>query len=30
LLLAYCDPAGNLIYAGRVGSGINDAELERL
>jgi bifunctional non-homologous end joining protein LigD len=30
LLLAYYDPAGRLIYAGRVGSGIDNAELERL
>jgi len=30
LLLAYYDPNGRLIYAGRAGSGINDAELERL
>jgi ATP-dependent DNA ligase len=30
LLLAYCDPAGRLVYAGRVGSGINTTELERL
>jgi ATP-dependent DNA ligase len=29
LLLAYYDPDGRLIYAGRAGSGINDAELER-
>jgi len=30
LLLGYYDPAGRLIYAGRVGSGIDNAELERL
>ena len=30
LLLAYYDPDGRLVYAGRVGSGINTAELERL
>jgi bifunctional non-homologous end joining protein LigD len=30
LLLAYYDPRGRLVYAGRVGSGINTAELERL
>jgi bifunctional non-homologous end joining protein LigD len=30
LLLAYYDAEGKLIYAGRVGSGIDDAELERL
>jgi ATP-dependent DNA ligase len=30
LLLGYYDPDGRLIYAGRAGSGINDAELERL
>ena len=30
LLLAYYDDAGKLIYAGRAGSGISDAELERL
>ena len=30
LLLAYYDPKGRLIYAGRAGSGIDDAELERL
>ena len=30
LLLAYYDPNGGLIYAGRVGSGINTAELGRL
>jgi bifunctional non-homologous end joining protein LigD len=30
LLLAYYDPDGRLVYAGRVGSGINQAELERL
>jgi ATP-dependent DNA ligase len=30
LLLAYYDPDGRLIYAGRVGTGMNDAELERL
>jgi bifunctional non-homologous end joining protein LigD len=30
LLLAYYDPVGRLVYAGRVGSGINQAELERL
>jgi bifunctional non-homologous end joining protein LigD len=30
LLLAYYDPDGRLIYAGRVGSGIDNAELERL
>jgi bifunctional non-homologous end joining protein LigD len=30
LLLAYHDPDGRLVYAGRVGSGINTAELERL
>jgi DNA ligase D-like protein (predicted ligase) len=30
LLLAYSHPDGRLMYAGRAGSGINDAELERL
>ena len=30
LLLADYDPDGRLVYAGRVGSGINTAELERL
>ena len=30
LLLGYYDPGGRLIYAGRVGSGIGNAELERL
>jgi bifunctional non-homologous end joining protein LigD len=30
LLLAYYDPDGRLVYAGRVGSGINTAELQRL
>jgi DNA ligase D-like protein (predicted ligase) len=30
LLLAYYDPDGKLIYAGRAGTGMNDAELERL
>jgi ATP-dependent DNA ligase len=30
LLLAYFDPDGRLVHAGRVGSGINQAELERL
>ena len=30
LLLAYYDPDGRLIYAGRAGSGIGHAELERL
>src|SRR5215470_8095966 len=30
LLLGYYDPAGRLIYAGRAGTGINHAELERL
>jgi bifunctional non-homologous end joining protein LigD len=30
LLLADFDPDGRLVYAGRVGSGINQAELERL
>jgi ATP-dependent DNA ligase len=30
LLLAYYDPDGRLVYAGRVGSGISQAELERL
>ena len=30
LLLAYYDPDGWLVYAGRVGSGINQAELARL
>ena len=30
LLLGYYDPDGKLIYAGRVGSGIDNAELERL
>ena len=29
-LLAYYDPGGRLIYAGRAGTGMNDAELERL
>jgi bifunctional non-homologous end joining protein LigD len=30
LLLAYYDPDGRLIYAGRAGTGINTAELRRL
>jgi DNA ligase D-like protein (predicted ligase) len=30
LLLGYYNPNGRLVYAGRVGSGINTAELERL
>jgi bifunctional non-homologous end joining protein LigD len=30
LLLAYRDPDGGLVYAGRVGAGINHAELGRL
>ena len=30
LLLAHYDPDGKLIYTGRVGTGLNDAELERL
>jgi bifunctional non-homologous end joining protein LigD len=30
LLLAYYDPDGTLVYAGRAGTGINTAELERL
>jgi bifunctional non-homologous end joining protein LigD len=30
LLLAYYDPEGRLVYAGRAGTGMNDAELERL
>ena len=30
LLLAYTDPDGQLTYAGRVGTGIDNAELERL
>jgi ATP-dependent DNA ligase len=30
LLLAYYDPDGRLVYAGRAGSGIDTAELERL
>ena len=30
LLLGYYDPGGRLIYAGRVGTGINQAELGRL
>ena len=30
LLLGYYDPGGRLTYAGRVGTGINQAELERL
>jgi ATP-dependent DNA ligase len=30
LLLAYYDPDGRLIYAGRAGTGINDAELARV
>jgi DNA ligase D-like protein (predicted ligase) len=30
LLLAYHDPDGRLVYAGRVGAGIKQAELERL
>jgi bifunctional non-homologous end joining protein LigD len=30
LLLAYYDPDGKLVYAGRAGTGINTAELERL
>ena len=29
-MLGYYDPGGRLVYAGRVGTGINDAELERL
>jgi bifunctional non-homologous end joining protein LigD len=29
LLLGYYDPDGRLIYAGRVGTGIDNAELER-
>jgi bifunctional non-homologous end joining protein LigD len=29
-LLAYYDPGGRLIYAGRVGTGIDNVELERL
>ena len=30
MLLGYYDPDGRLIFAGRVGSGINQAELQRL
>jgi ATP-dependent DNA ligase len=30
LLLAYYDPGGRLVYAGRVGTGIDHAELKRL
>jgi bifunctional non-homologous end joining protein LigD len=30
LLLAYYDPDGHLVYAGRAGTGIKQAELERL
>jgi DNA ligase D-like protein (predicted ligase) len=30
LLLAYYDPEGRLVYAGRAGTGIKEAELERL
>ena len=30
LLLAYYDPDGRLVYAGRVGTGINQTELESL
>jgi bifunctional non-homologous end joining protein LigD len=30
LLLGYYDPNGRLIYAGRAGTGIDNAELERL
>jgi bifunctional non-homologous end joining protein LigD len=30
LLLAYYDPDGRLVFAGRAGTGINTAELERL
>jgi bifunctional non-homologous end joining protein LigD len=30
LLLGYYDPGGRLIYAGRVGTGINTGELQRL
>jgi ATP-dependent DNA ligase len=30
LRLAYSDPDGRLVYAGRAGTGINTAELERL
>jgi bifunctional non-homologous end joining protein LigD len=30
LLLAYYDPGGRLVYAGRAGTGINQAELQRL
>ena len=30
LLLAYYDPDGRLVYAGRVGTGIKQAELKRL
>ncbi len=30
LLLAYYDPDGRLIYAGRAGTGMNDAELQRV
>ena len=29
LLLAYYDPGGRLVYAGRAGTGINTAELQR-
>jgi ATP-dependent DNA ligase len=30
LLLAYYDPEGRLVYAGRAGAGIKQAELQRL
>ena len=30
LLLAYHDPEGRLVYAGRTGAGISQAELEHL
>jgi len=30
LLLGYYDPDGRLVFAGRVGAGINQAELQRL
>jgi bifunctional non-homologous end joining protein LigD len=30
LLLAYYDPQGHLVYAGRAGTGIKQAELGRL
>lgn len=30
LLLAYYNPDGRLVYVGRVGAGIDHAELERL